>query len=63
MTFAPLFNAIAGILAAGLTKGAKVILLNKGETPYDDLVHLKISGNAGVIVPKIVEKVRILRNI
>lgn len=45
-----------------LENGSKLILLNKGETPYDDAVHLKISGNAGIIVPKIVEKVRFLRN-
>ncbi|MHA1252690.1 MAG: SIR2 family NAD-dependent protein deacylase [Candidatus Helarchaeota archaeon] len=53
----------AKLPAIAMQNGAKVILLNKGETPYDDVVHLRISGNAGKIVPKIVEKVKQIRGL
>jgi NAD-dependent deacetylase len=38
--------------------GAKLILINMGETPLDDLVHLRIWRKAGEIMPEIVEKVK-----
>ncbi|MHA1267089.1 MAG: SIR2 family NAD-dependent protein deacylase [Candidatus Helarchaeota archaeon] len=41
-----------------LKAGAKVILLNEGETPFDKAVHLRIHGKAGVILPKIVSRVK-----
>lgn len=40
-----------------LESGAKLILVNKGETAMDDLAHLRLEGKAGEIVPRIVRKV------
>jgi NAD-dependent deacetylase len=37
---------------------AKLILLNEGETPFDKAVDLRIHGKAGIILPKIVLKVK-----
>ncbi|MHA1270387.1 MAG: SIR2 family NAD-dependent protein deacylase [Candidatus Helarchaeota archaeon] len=53
----------ARLPAFALENNAKVILLNKGETPYDNYVHLKIEGNAGEIVPKIVNRIKELLNL
>jgi NAD-dependent deacetylase len=41
-----------------LEAGAKFILINKGETPYDDLAHLRFDGKAGVIMSEIIKKVK-----
>ncbi|NVM52722.1 MAG: hypothetical protein HWN66_03380 [Candidatus Helarchaeota archaeon] len=41
-----------------LQAGAKVILLNKGETPFDNTVGLRMHGKAGIILPKIVSRVK-----
>ena len=41
-----------------LEAGAKFILINKGETPYDDLAHLRFDGKAGMIMSAIIEKVK-----
>jgi NAD-dependent SIR2 family protein deacetylase len=38
--------------------GAKLILINEGETPIDDLAHLRFWEKAGTIVPTIVERVK-----
>lgn len=45
-----------------LKAGAKVILINEGETPFDSAVHLRIDGKAGIILPQIVERVKELLN-
>lgn len=41
-----------------LEAGSKLILINKGETPLDELVHLRIEGKAGEILPAIVARVK-----
>ncbi|MFX1296239.1 MAG: NAD-dependent deacetylase [Promethearchaeota archaeon] len=41
-----------------LKSGAKVILLNEGKTPFDNIVHLRIHGKAGIIMQKIVNRVK-----
>ena len=38
--------------------GAKLIILNKGETPYDDKADLKFFDQIGDVLPKIVERVK-----
>ena len=46
-----------------LQAGAKVILLNKGETPFDKVVHLRLHGKAGEVMTSIVDRVKeILRS-
>ena len=37
---------------------AKFILINQGETPYDELAHLRFDGKAGVIMSAIIRKVK-----
>ncbi len=41
-----------------LEAGAKVILLNEGETPFDGLVQMRIHGKAGVILSQIMQRVK-----
>jgi NAD-dependent deacetylase len=40
-----------------LEAGARVILLNRGETPFDDAVDLRIHAGIGGVLPAIVERV------
>ncbi|MHA1145616.1 MAG: SIR2 family NAD-dependent protein deacylase [Candidatus Helarchaeota archaeon] len=41
-----------------LKNGAKLILLNLGETPFDNKAHLRIWKKAGDFVPKVVDAVK-----
>ena len=41
-----------------LNNGAKLILINKGETPIDDLVHIRFWDGAGTIMPAIVSRTK-----
>lgn len=41
-----------------LESGAKLIILNMGETPFDRFALVRFDGKAGEIVPKIVERVK-----
>ncbi|MHA1531627.1 MAG: SIR2 family NAD-dependent protein deacylase, partial [Candidatus Heimdallarchaeota archaeon] len=38
--------------------GAKLVLINMGETPYDDLVDIKIEEKIGGVITKIVSQVK-----
>ncbi len=38
--------------------GAKLIIINKGDTPYDNMADIKMSENVAEIVPGIVNKVK-----
>ena len=40
-------------------KGAKLIILNKGETPYDSVADLRFFNGIADVLPSIVEKVKI----
>jgi len=42
--------------------GAKLIILNEGETPYDDEADLRFFDQIGEVLPKIVERVKKLIN-
>ncbi|MBW1878314.1 MAG: NAD-dependent deacetylase, partial [Deltaproteobacteria bacterium] len=44
--------------AAALRKGARLILLNMGETPFGALAHLCIAAPIGEVLPLVVEEVR-----
>ena len=48
----------ANLPEIALRNDAKVILLNKGTTPFDDYVQLRIYRNAGEFISKIVQKVK-----
>jgi NAD-dependent SIR2 family protein deacetylase len=41
-------------------KGAKLIILNDGETPYDSEADLRFHERIGDVLPPIVEKVKML---
>lgn len=41
-----------------LEAGARLILLNRGETPFDEVAHLHISAGIGEVLPPVVERVR-----
>lgn len=43
--------------ARALANGAKLILLNRGETPFDDRAHLRIDAGIGEVLPAICERV------
>jgi mono-ADP-ribosyltransferase sirtuin 6 len=47
--------------ATALRSGARLILLNMGETPYDALAHLRISASIGEVLPRVVRGVEHLR--
>ncbi|MFN7144206.1 MAG: SIR2 family NAD-dependent protein deacylase [Myxococcota bacterium] len=38
--------------------GARLILLNRGETPYDEVADLRISAGIGTVMPRLLERVR-----
>jgi len=41
-----------------LESGARLILLNRGETPFDGLAHLCIEAGIGEVLPPVVERVK-----
>lgn len=41
--------------------GAKLILLNRGETPFDTVADLRIDAGIGEVLPPVVERVKALR--
>jgi NAD-dependent deacetylase len=41
-----------------LEVGARLILLNRGETPFDELAHLRIEAGIGEVLPPVVERVK-----
>jgi NAD-dependent SIR2 family protein deacetylase len=41
-----------------LEMGARLILLNRGETPFDELTHLRIDAGIGEVLPPVVERVK-----
>ncbi|MHA1733055.1 MAG: SIR2 family NAD-dependent protein deacylase [Promethearchaeota archaeon] len=41
-----------------LEGGARVILVNKGETPFDEAVHMRVWGSAGEFLERVVARVR-----
>jgi NAD-dependent deacetylase len=38
--------------------GAKMILLNRGETPLDDIMDVKIEEDVAKVLPKIITKMK-----
>jgi NAD-dependent deacetylase len=48
------------LVGVALASGAKVVLINKGETPYDDVATLRIWDGIGEVFPPAVEKAKSL---
>jgi NAD-dependent SIR2 family protein deacetylase len=53
-------NPAASLVGVALASGAKVVLINKGETPYDDVATLRIWDGIGEVFPPAVEKAKSL---
>ena len=47
--------------AIALRNNARLVLLNLGETPYDDRANLRIAAPIGDVLPRIVDRVRARR--
>lgn len=45
-----------------LEAGAKLVIINQGETPYDNNAHLRFSEAIGEVLPRAVEQLRLLLN-
>ena len=53
----------ANMPGIALRNGAKLVILNKGETPYDNVADLRFFDNIADVLPPIVEKVKtIMKN-
>ena len=43
---------------AALRAGAKLVIINKGETPYDSYADLRFSENIGEVMPRVVKRLK-----
>lgn len=48
----------ASLVGRALEAGARVVLVNKGETPYDEMATLRVWTGIGEVLPPAVERVR-----
>ncbi len=48
----------ASLVGLALRSGARVVLVNQGETPYDDLVTLRVWTGIGEVIPPAVERAK-----
>ena len=48
----------ASFVAVALRSGARVVLINQGETPYDEVVTLRLWNGIGEVLPPAVERVK-----
>jgi NAD-dependent deacetylase len=51
-------NPAAALVGLTVKKGARVILINQGETPYDQVVTLRIWSGIGEVIPAATSKVK-----
>lgn len=51
-------NPAASLVGLALEEGARVVLINQGETPYDDVASLRITSGIGNVLPPAVELVK-----
>jgi NAD-dependent deacetylase len=50
-------NPAASLVGLAVQTGARVVLINRGETPYDDVVSLRVWSGIGEVLPPAVERV------
>ena len=43
---------------AALRSGARLVIINKGETPFDSLAHLRFHESIGHVLPQAVKELR-----
>ncbi|HEY9284080.1 MAG TPA: Sir2 family NAD-dependent protein deacetylase [Pyrinomonadaceae bacterium] len=51
-------NPAAALVGVAIRSGARVVLVNRGETPYDEAVDLKVEAGIGDVLAPAVEVVR-----
>ena len=51
-------NPAASLVGVAIKEGARVVLINQGETPYDDYVTLRIWSGIGNVLPPAVDLVK-----
>jgi NAD-dependent deacetylase len=51
-------NPAASLVGLALQKGARVVLVNQGATPYDEAVSLRVWEGIGEVIPPAVERVK-----
>jgi NAD-dependent deacetylase len=51
-------NPAASLVGLALHNGARAVLVNRGETPYDEAVSLLVRAGIGDVLPAAVERVR-----
>ncbi len=51
-------NPAASLVGLAVRSGARVVLINRGETPYDEVVSLRISAGIGEVIPPAVERLK-----
>jgi NAD-dependent deacetylase len=51
-------NPAASLVGLALRSGARVVLANRGKTPYDEAVTLRVWTGIGDVVPPVVERVK-----
>jgi NAD-dependent deacetylase len=51
-------NPAASLVSLALQQDARVVLINQGETPYDDVVTLRITSGIGNVLPQAVLTVK-----
>jgi mono-ADP-ribosyltransferase sirtuin 6 len=50
-------NPAAALVGVALSAGARAALVNRGPTPYDEVVHLRVEAGIGDVLPPAVERV------
>ena len=48
----------ASLVGLALRYGARVVLVNQGETPYDEVVTLRVWSGIGDVIPPAVERLK-----
>jgi NAD-dependent deacetylase len=51
-------NPAASLVGLAIEAGARVVLINQGETPYDEFVSLRIRAGIGNILPAAVQQAK-----
>lgn len=52
-------NPAASLVGVAIEEGARVVLINQGETPYDEFVTLRITSGIGNVLPAAIELVKL----
>jgi NAD-dependent deacetylase len=50
-------NPAASLVGLALRSGARVVLANRGKTPYDEVVTLRVWTGIGEVIPPAVKRV------